>query len=289
VNIVVRLGSTGSGPANARRRLKAHGYDTHQTGAWNSADMKQAMLFQKKHGLRPDGIVGTLTWIQLLRPVAAKPAPIPPPHPPSKPPVVVPPKPTVWIPVHGIDAAFTHPDYAKVAAAGYKFVARYVSNDPSKDLTKAEAADIAAHGMKRVLVGESTANRALQGHAAGVQDATKWSAQAAKVGLPTLSPIYFAADFDEPDPTKVVPYFDGACSVLGVRRVGCYGGLNVIKHLFDTKAISFGWQSAATSWDHGVKDTRAQLHQLRNGVQVPGATGNWADIDVAIHENYGGW
>jgi hypothetical protein len=294
VTIVVRLGSTGSGPAMARRRLKAHGYDTHQTGAWNSVDMKKTMAFQHAHGLVADGEVGPLTWGQLLRSPKPKPPPKPPvivhpPIPPVKPPVkpTPPPKPALWIPQHGIDCAWAHPNYMQVAAAGIKFVARYVSNDPSKDLTAQEAKDIAAHGMKRVLIGESTAGRAKEGHDAGVHDATKWLAQATAVGLPAKAPIFFAVDYELLNNSEIGPYFDGVVSVMGLKRSGAYGGLNAIKYLFDSKRITFGFQTYG--WSYGHWDPRAGLRQTQNGVPLAGATGNWADFDLAVQENYGGW
>jgi hypothetical protein len=71
----------------------------------------------------------------------------------------------------GIDYAFGRPTMAALKSAGIKFVCRYLSHSPSKNLTAAEARKLTDAGIWIVVVWETTAKRALDGHAAGAADA----------------------------------------------------------------------------------------------------------------------
>lgn len=184
--------------------------------------------------------------------------------------------------IPGVDYAWSHPGGAALAAAGKAFAARYLSNDASKNLTRAEADDLAAHGVWSVVVWESTSNRAGAGRAAGIADAQAATQQAATAGMPSTRPIYFAVDYDA-TPATVDAYFQGAASVLGAARVGVYGGYRVVKHLLDTGLAHWVWQTAA--WSGGQWDNRAHIKQgayvTINGVQC--------DLDTASTTDYGQW
>src|SRR5262249_20901349 len=105
------------------------------------------------------------------------------------------------------------------------------------------------------------------------------------IGAPLSLPIYFSVDFDAGSQLDVVDaYFDGVASVLGVDRVGAYGGYATIKNLFDTGRIRWGWQAYA--WSYGQWDARPQVRQVQNGVDVAGGT---CDLDVAVAANFGQW
>ena len=58
-----------------------------------------------------------------------------------------------------------------IKAAGYSGALRYLSNDPTKDLTKDEAEALQAVGLSVGLVWETTARRATAGRKAGASDA----------------------------------------------------------------------------------------------------------------------
>jgi hypothetical protein len=70
--------------------------------------------------------------------------------------------------VFGVDYAWGRPGAAALKRAGAKFACRYLSHDTTgKNLTRAEADELSAAGLWLVVVWETTANRALDGRAAG--------------------------------------------------------------------------------------------------------------------------
>jgi len=186
----------------------------------------------------------------------------------------------------GIDYAWSKPPVAAMTAAGVKFIARYLSNDPSKNLGRAEATAANAAGIWCVVVWETTAARATAGRSAGRDDALTALAQARALGMPEDRPIYFAVDFDAtskhfPD---IREYFIGVTSEMGKDRVGMYAGFGPIKWAFDTGLITWGWQTYA--WSGGKWDPRAHIHQYQNGVTLGGAD---VDYDLAMVDDYGQW
>lgn len=185
----------------------------------------------------------------------------------------------------GIDATGTH-NAAQLSAAGVKFVARYLSQDPAKNLTHAELQGLRAAGINIVTVWETQANRALQAFPAGAADAKAAQAQLSALGAPRNAPVFFAVDFDATpgDQTLINAYFRGAASVLGLKRVGVYGGYWPLKRLFDAGLVKFGWQTYA--WSGGNWDKRAQLRQYKNSQTLAGLS---VDFDMAMVANYGQW
>jgi hypothetical protein len=161
-----------------------------------------------------------------------------------------------------------------------------LSNDPSKNLSKAEAKTLSDAGIWIVVIWETTANRALSGHAGGVADATEAAKQATACGMPSGRPIYFAVDWDATSGQQgtINAYLDGAASVIGRSRVGLYAGYGPIKRAFDAKKITFGWQTYA--WSGGRWDSRAHLQQYLNNQQINGVG---VDYDRAAHDDYGQW
>lgn len=187
--------------------------------------------------------------------------------------------------IPGVDYAWSHPGGAALEAAGKKFACRYLSTDSKKNLTLTEAEDLAAHGVSCVVVWESTASRALSGHAAGAADAKAAAAQAHAAGMPDGRPIFFAVDFDATagQQAKIDAYFDGAASVLGVARVGIYGGYHTVKRTLDAGKARWAWQTIA--WSGGHWDPRAVIRQ---GAQhkINGVT---CDLNTATAADYGQW
>jgi hypothetical protein len=185
---------------------------------------------------------------------------------------------------NGIDFAW-HPaiDYGDVRRQGYTFVCRYLSHTDGKNLHPDEARGWLAAGLSIVLVWESTADRALDGRDAGVQDAKAALAQANACGAPPTAAIYFAVDIDTTVTPAIADYFRGAASVLGVSRVGVYGSYRVVNGCLNAAVARYGWQTYA--WSHGRWDARARLRQVRNGVKISGIS---ADLDTATGE-IGAW
>ncbi|MBW8482234.1 glycoside hydrolase domain-containing protein [Actinomadura parmotrematis] len=189
--------------------------------------------------------------------------------------------------VFGVDYAWGRPGPAALTRAGVKFACRYLSHDTTgKNLTKAEARQLAAAGIWLVVVWETTADRALSGRAGGTADARDAAAQAAACGMPADRPIYFAVDFDATaaQQTAINAYLDGAASVIGRARVGLYGGYYPVKRAFDAQKIAYGWQTYA--WSGGLWDARAQLQQYSNDHVINGVG---LDYDRATAADYGQW
>jgi hypothetical protein len=189
--------------------------------------------------------------------------------------------------IFGIDYAWGRPGVAALKSNGVKFVARYLSHDTTgKNLTKTEAKQLSDAGISLVVVWESTAERPLAGHAAGVADAKAAAGQAKSCGMPDGRPIYFAADWDatEGQQDEINAYLDGAASVLGRGRVGLYGGYWPIKRAFDADKISYGWQTYA--WSGGRWDRRAQIQQYKNDQRINGVG---VDYDRTTVSDYGQW
>ncbi|WP_149264316.1 glycoside hydrolase domain-containing protein [Actinomadura sp. K4S16] len=191
------------------------------------------------------------------------------------------------MPVFGVDYAWGRPGTAALKRAGAEFACRYLSHDTTgKNLTRAEAVRLSDAGIWLVAVWETTARRPLAGRAAGADDARHADAQAKACGMPPGRPIYFAADWDATaaQQDEIHAYLDGAASVIGVERVGLYGGYWPVKRAFDAKKITYGWQTYA--WSGGRWDARAHLRQYSNDHRIDGVG---LDYDHAMASDYGQW
>jgi hypothetical protein len=189
--------------------------------------------------------------------------------------------------VFGVDYAWGRPSIASLKSAGVQFACRYLSHDTSgKNLDHAEAVTLSNAGIWVVVVWETTANRALDGHAAGVQDARDADAQAKACGMPADRPIFFAVDWDAQfsDQGPINAYLDGAASVLGKGRTGIYGGYNPVKRALDGGHCAWAWSSYA--WSGGKVDPRSHLYQYSNDHTIGGVG---LDYDKALTDDYGQW
>jgi hypothetical protein len=187
----------------------------------------------------------------------------------------------------GVDYAWGRPSVSSLANAGVKFVVRYLSHDTTgKNLSHAEAVKLSNAGFWLAVVWETTANRALSGHAAGVADAKDAAAQAKACGMPAGRPIYFAVDFDATSgqQSAINAYLDGAASVLGKANTGIYGGYNPVKRALDGGHCAWAWQTYA--WSGGKWDPRAQLQQYSNDHTIGGVG---LDYDRSTKSDYGQW
>jgi hypothetical protein len=188
----------------------------------------------------------------------------------------------------GVDWSVAHPPSDKaLAAAGVTFACRYLSHSPAKNLTLLEADHLSSLGIDLVVVWETTANRALASHDAGVADANEALGQANRLGMPADRPIYFAIDFDATAHQlqhEITEYFQGVNEVLGVDRTGVYGGYRQVGAMFDAGLVSFGWQTYA--WSSGHWDGRAQIQQYRNDQSIGGVS---LDFDRATTADFGQW
>jgi hypothetical protein len=161
-----------------------------------------------------------------------------------------------------LDYSVGRPGAAAIKSAGYVGVMRYVAPypmDKSKVIVAAEYQELLSAGLIVGLNWEWYANRAREGTAAGLSDATEAKKQADALGYTGC--IYFSVDYDAPalDQPALNDYFKACASVLGLQRLGAYAGYWPLKRLFDAGLISFGWQTVA--WSGGLKESRAHLYQ----------------------------
>lgn len=183
----------------------------------------------------------------------------------------------------GLDEAWARTPIADLKAQGVHFMARYLSPDPSKNITASEVRDYAANGIAVVVVWEGSGTAMLGGYAAGVNDAKAAEIQRKAVGLPDNMPIYFACDFDAQGSQyhDVNEYMRGVNDVIGVDRSGFYGGKFTCDNVAASPArASFFWQTIA--WSNGLKANKVSIYQ--DGHTLFG--GN-ADTDYAETADYG--
>lgn len=190
--------------------------------------------------------------------------------------------------IKGLDYAWTHVpmDAVRNYTGNGGFICRYASGDPSKDLSWAEAKLAASKGIWCVLVYETTTNRATAGFAAGQVDARNALVKAKLLHMPDDRPVFFAVDFDAAGP-DVLQYFKGLVDVLGVARVGVYGGFRVCSYLWRQSLVRYIWQTYA--WSGGSWFTTTHIRQVKNGINVAGVD---CDADEAYPDkngDYGQW
>lgn len=194
-----------------------------------------------------------------------------------------------WRKMRGLDYAWSHVPPLAVKAAGFGFAARYLSHDPSKNLSKAEASALLAAGVAIVLVWEDTAQGALRGHAGGVADAQAATAQAEACGL-SAAFIYFAADWDvtPAQQAAVDAYLDGCAQVIGRARTGLYGGFWPCTRAWRALKADKFWGTLAWSGDNWA--TSGFVPDVMQGAQVT-IDGVSVDLDTggAAGTDFGQW
>ncbi len=188
----------------------------------------------------------------------------------------------------GVDYSWARPGGAAIKSAGFDFAVRYVPyrGDAGKGLTKDELADLHANGVGVALVFESTANRALEGRPSGSADAIVVMDALSRLGWPDRPPVYFAVDFDA-TPEQQMPiddYLRGAADVLGLSRVGVYGGYWVVKRCWENGTAKWLWQTYA--WSGGNVHPEVHIYQYQNGQKLNGGD---VDYNEARKNDFGQW
>lgn len=183
-----------------------------------------------------------------------------------------------------IDYAWGKPDPRRIKAAGYEGVIRYLSHDPSKDLTASERDALRAQGLSIALVWETTATRAGEGYPAGKEDVIFAERQAKALLYPPACVLFYAVDFDATF-EQIEPYFQGVRDASPAIRVrGGYAGLAVCEALMNSGLVQIGWQTVA--WSHGQVSNIAHLYQrLRPTLPLGGDY----DENVILRGDYGQW
>lgn len=159
----------------------------------------------------------------------------------------------------GIDYAWQHPNPAAIKKDGYSFVLRYLSTDPTKNLTVPEAKALHAAGLDVGLIWETTATRATAGYAAGRADRVAAEKQANAIGYPTYAALFWACDEQAP-PSAVLPYASGWYEAgPRTRPTGPYGDKAVIEAVHTAKFSNVEWQTEA--WSGTAVSGEADLYQ----------------------------
>ena len=180
--------------------------------------------------------------------------------------------------IQGIDFGWSCP-----VSSAKSFGASYLSTDASKNWSSSCVRAFHQAGKAVVFVWETSATEALSGYAAGQNDARAAAGQAKALGAPSNVHIDFAIDFDETtsQAAAVASYFKGADSVLGVSRVGDYGGYYPTTRLCAAHEVTLAWQTYAWSGGQWAPASCAPLEQYLNSSSV--------DYDRAIAACYGQW
>lgn len=187
----------------------------------------------------------------------------------------------------GVDYSDARPTPSSLTAAGSSFAVRYVSTSGnSKNISLSEAQSLLAAGQQIIIVDETTGTEMENGESQGVTDADAAVTEAEAAGAPSNFFCYFAADFDPDTQTllnDIDQYLQGADSVLGVSRVGIYGGYAAVQSALAGGYASKGWQTEA--WSSGEEYSGVTLFQNNNATSFISG----CDADVGIGSNWGQW
>lgn len=191
--------------------------------------------------------------------------------------------------IRGADYAWSKPSPAALAAAGCRFVARYLTG-AGKALTPPEVAGIRAAGLDLVLIFEESGSMA-GGYDQGYHEAIKGRQAATTLNLP-IRRIYFSLEAGNAgDP--FLAYLNGARMGLGdttppalavgsyPEHVGIYSVGSVVRAAMD--AGYAGWEACWGCPDSGF-DPRSALRQVAGDQSFDHASVDW---DVATVVDYG--
>lgn len=189
--------------------------------------------------------------------------------------------------IDGVDYAGRHPTPAQLRAAGKTFACRYFgAGGDWKHADKAECDALRAAGIAVVTNVEGAEDGLLGGYTAGRSWAASADAAARAAGAPPGKPIYLSVDFPANSShwARLDDAITGAASVIGLSRVGVYGGYDTIAHFARNGLARWFWQTYA--WSGGVWHARTHLRQYRNAVPLGSGV---VDLVTATAVDYGGW
>ena len=194
----------------------------------------------------------------------------------------------------GVDYSAGRPGGKALHVAGFGFACRYLydggDDAPNKRLTPEEARDLQANGVQVVSNWESTAGRMLDGYQAGRDDAATADGWHRRCGGPPSRPIYFSADVDvtEVQQGAVNDYLRGCGDVIGIERVGLYGGYQTCKRAWDAGLVRWLWQTE--TWSQGNVHPKIHiLQRLPISANQTYVNGVQCDIDETRQQDYGQW
>jgi hypothetical protein len=177
-----------------------------------------------------------------------------------------------------------------IKAAGYDFVARYLSQSTWKRITAGEAVQLKGAGLGIVFVYEDAPTATdYFSYGRGQVDARRAAQQANALNAPPGTTIYFAVDYDataDNVTNAIIPYFQGVVSGMNSfvsaagnpqYRIGVYGSGATCMALSDAGLAKQGWLACAGAWrGHGSETSWSICQALPTTI-----LGMSADPDVA--------
>jgi len=181
------------------------------------------------------------------------------------------------------DYAWRHPDPTAIRTAGYSAVIRYVSQDPTKDLTLDEAVALQRAGLGIGLVYETTAQRAYGSTIAGAADGAAMAARLRQLNAPAGTPaLVNVGDWAvaSNQVSAVEAYYAAYRDTLGawVAGAGGYGTAAIITYLANRYPDDLWWQNAIDDLGQpgDVVSPHASLYQrVRPTLTIAGAAGDY--------------
>lgn len=180
---------------------------------------------------------------------------------------------------------------AALKSAGIAAVGRYLGFKTqvwSKTLTPDELTAIKAAGLSVFLIWESNpTNAGYFSYSKGLSDAKLALEEAAALGAPTSTAIYFTVDFDAQsnDLAAIIEYFRGVRAGLGDQYpVGVYGSYTVLQALRGSSSAPDKYYQTY-AWSSGLVYSGNDIYQYLNEVTLQGIA---VDRDT-IQYNSGCW
>jgi hypothetical protein len=182
----------------------------------------------------------------------------------------------------GIDYSYARPGGHNIASRGYRFVMRYLSYEPNKNISLPELQDLHSAGLYVGFVWETNGTSILGGAGTGAVEGAAAAAELAAIGCPKDVPIFVAFDQDDRAPQfngwqgTIHAYLDAFARASGHMCIP-YGSVRVIDF------FQSGWQAGA--WSDGLVSRFAAIYQrLAPTVPNPLST-NDADEDILLGDN----
>ena len=176
-----------------------------------------------------------------------------------------------------------------LVANGKRFAGRYAVYDKSpggRGITHAEYVALIAAGVDVFLYYEETESWMLEGWSAGVRAATRVLDVMATEGLPSGMACYYSHDVD-PTPDQFAAIDDclrGAASIVGLQRVGFYGGWLGIDHC--SKANTARWFTQTIAWEYG-RGVHPAAHLYQYDIYGPTIYGTPCDSVRSVKSSFG--
>jgi peptidoglycan hydrolase-like protein with peptidoglycan-binding domain len=166
-----------------------------------------------------------------------------------------------------------------IKAAGMKYVFRYYAQNAAKRLTREEAVALSQAGLQLGVVYEDFNNSIDRFSAAiGKQQVQAAVSQAAAVGQPSGSAIYFAVDFDPSEAQvrgAVTEYFQAVSDALAAApapyAIGVYGSGLTCRILRDSGLATLTWLTGSTGFrEYAQFKPQATLVQIAPARKICG-------------------